>query len=95
MPANSASQAAENQETKTTCPHCGHEDAVLTDKQGLDRWLASHYQKKGFALLEVCMCTDPRQLALLWNNILRRVRGMKGRGKFLVCPECAFWQIMD
>ena len=95
MPANSAAIAAESQETKTVCPRCGWEEAVLTDKSGLDRWLASHYHKMGFGLMEVCMCVDARQLTILFNNLLRRARGVKRRDRFLVCPECAFWQIMD
>ena len=95
MSVDSAPLVTNGQENKTACPRCGGEDTVLTDKPGLDRCLALYYQKNGFGLIEVCMCTDARQLSVLWNNILRRAMGMKGRNKFLACPDCAFWQIMD
>ena len=81
--------------TTLGCPRCGSIEAVVTDKAGLDRVLAQHYHKQGFGLIEVCMCADPRQLSVMWSNVYRRLRGTKARNKFLVCPECAFWQITD
>ncbi len=78
-----------------TCPRCGWHDAVITDRPGLDQVLAEHYSRKGLGLIEVCMCADPRQLSVMWNNVFRKMRGVKAKNKFLACPECAFWQLTD
>ena len=82
-------------EQQAVCPRCGQPGVVVTDRPGLDRVLAEHYGKKGFGLIEVCMCADPRQLSVMWNNVYRKMRGVKTRNKFMACPECAFWQLTD
>lgn len=84
-------QMAHNRE----CPRCGQRQAMLTDKRGLDVALAHYHSTKGYPLVEVCMCTDSRQLSIMWNNIYRRIRKHKNLDQFLVCPDCAFWQTMD
>lgn len=82
-------------DNETTCPRCGLSNAVLTDKPGLDRALAEYYSKNGFGLIEVCMCCDLRQLSLFWGNALKKAKSRTKNKAFIVCPDCAFWQVTE
>jgi hypothetical protein len=69
-------------------------EAAITDRSGLDRILARHYQEKGNVLVEACMCADPRYLSIMGGNLIARWRRRRRARSYLVCPECAFWQYL-
>ena len=90
-----AETAAPLTQVNQVCPRCGQQGAVITDKTGVDVVLSRYYAGKGLGLIEVCMCADPRQLSVMFNNIYRRVRGVKAKNEYLACEDCGFWQIAD